>query len=106
MRYILDTGVISELVRPKPSPSVVEWVRNQQEERLFLSVLTLGELRKGMERLTDGPRRRRLENWLAHDLKLRFTGRWLRLTKKWPNDGGSSPPRPPPAALFCRPSTA
>lgn len=77
MRYILDTCAISELVRPKPSPAVADWIRNQQEEHLFLSVLTLGELRKGIERLADGQRRRKLENWLDRDLRLRFTGRWL-----------------------------
>jgi predicted nucleic acid-binding protein len=44
---------------------------------LYLSVLTLGELRKGVERLADGRRRLRLENWLDSDLKLRFAGRWL-----------------------------
>jgi predicted nucleic acid-binding protein len=82
VRYILDTCAISELVRPKPSPSLVDWVRNQQEEHLFLSVLTLGELRKGMERLTDGHRRRHLENWLDRDLKLRFTGRWLAIDEE------------------------
>ena len=77
MRYILDTCAISELVRPTPSPAVADWIRNQQEEHLFLSVLTLGELRKGIERLADGQRRRKLENWLDRDLRLRFTGRWL-----------------------------
>jgi predicted nucleic acid-binding protein len=82
VKYILDTCAISELVRPVPSPAVVDWVRNQQEEHLFLSVLTLGELRKGMERLTDGRRRRCLENWLDRDLKLRFSGRWLAIDEE------------------------
>ncbi len=77
MRYLLDTCTISEFVRPQPTPSVTEWLRNQQEEHLYLSVLTLGELRKGIARLTDGRRRLRLENWLDRDLKLRFAGRWL-----------------------------
>lgn len=82
MKYILDTCAISELVRPRPSPVLVDWIRNQQEEHLFLSVLTLGELRKGMERLTDGRRRRSLENWLDRDLKLRFAGRWLAIDEE------------------------
>lgn len=77
MKYLLDTCVISELVRPKPDPSVVAWVRDQQEQHLFLSVLVLGELRKGIQRLPEGPKRARLENWLDCDLKLRFAGRWL-----------------------------
>ena len=82
MKYLLDTCAISELVRPKPAASVVEWVRHQQEEHLFLSVLTLGELRKGIDRLPDSRKRVRLENWLDGDLKLRFAGRWLRVDEE------------------------
>jgi toxin FitB len=77
VKYLLDTCVVSELVRPKSDPAVVAWVRSQQEEHLFLSVLTLGELRKGIQRLPDSRKRIRLENWLDRDLKLRFAGRWL-----------------------------
>jgi predicted nucleic acid-binding protein len=77
VKWLLDTCVISELVRPKPEPSVVEWVRHQQEEHLFLSVLTLGELCKGIQRLPDSHKRVHLENWLDRDLKVRFAGRWL-----------------------------
>jgi len=77
MRYLLDTCVVSELVRPAPIQNLVDWVNRQQEERLFMSVLTLGELRKGINRLTGGARRVRLEEWLDSDLRLRFAGRWL-----------------------------
>jgi predicted nucleic acid-binding protein len=77
VKYLLDTCVVSELTRPKPMPSVVNWVRSQREEHLFLSVLTLGELRKGIPRLPDSRKKVRLENWLDSDLKLRFAGRWL-----------------------------
>jgi toxin FitB len=77
VRYLLDTCVVSELTRLHPAPGVVDWVRSQQEEHLFLSVLTLGELRRGIERLPDSRKRRRLENWFDRDLKLRFSGRCL-----------------------------
>lgn len=77
MRYLLDTCVISELVRPKPEKPVVDWIHGQQEEHLYLSVMTLGEIRKGIERLADNRKRIRLGTWLDRDLKLRFTGRWL-----------------------------
>lgn len=77
MNYILDTCAISELVRPQPARAVVEWIRGQPEEHLYLSVLTLGELRKGVDRLATGRRRRQLEDWLDRDLRLRFAGRWL-----------------------------
>jgi len=77
LKYLLDTCVVSELVRMVPSKGVVDWIRSQQEERLFMSVLTLGELRKGIGRLAEGAMRTRLENWLDGDLRLRFAGRWL-----------------------------
>jgi toxin FitB len=77
VRYLLDTCVISELVRPKPERSVVDWIHGQQEEHLHLSVMTLGEIRKGIERMEDNRKRIRLGTWLDRDLKLRFTGRWL-----------------------------
>ena len=77
MTYLLDTCVISELVRPAPVQALIAWINSQPEERLFLSVLTLGELRKGINRLAEGAKRSRLENWLDNDLRLRFAGRWL-----------------------------
>jgi predicted nucleic acid-binding protein len=77
VKYLLDTCVVSELTRPNPIKALVDWIGSQQEERLFMSVLTLGELRKGIDRLQDGAKRSRLENWLDCDLRLRFTGRWL-----------------------------
>ncbi len=48
MNYLLDTCLVSELIKKKPEPRVVEWVRQHPEERLYLSVLTLGELEKGI----------------------------------------------------------
>lgn len=77
MRYVLDTCLISELIRVKPDPNVVAWVAEQQEQNLFVSVVTLGELRKGIERLAEGRKRTRLVNWLDGDFKIRFVGRLL-----------------------------
>ena len=77
MRYLLDTCLLSELVKPRPDPSVIAWVSQQNESQLFLSVLTLGELRKGVERLKDGRKRVRLAQWLEGELKPRFAGRLL-----------------------------
>ncbi len=77
MKYLLDTCVVSELVRPVPIKALVDWISIQPEERLFMSVLTLGELRKGIDRLPEGIKRARLENWLDSDLRLRFAGRWM-----------------------------
>lgn len=68
MSYLLDTNVISELVRPKPARIVLDWFGNIPSEALHISVLTLGEIRKGVEQMPDGVRREKLRLWLEHDL--------------------------------------
>jgi toxin FitB len=75
--FLLDTCVISELVRPRPQPSVVSWIEAADEESLFLSVLTLGELEKGIARSTDLRRRAKLTTWVRGHLADRFRGRLL-----------------------------
>lgn len=77
MSYLLDTNVVSECVKPRPAPRVVEWLAAVDEDRVFLSVVTLGELRHGIERLAAGRRRTRLDEWLRQDLTERFDGRVL-----------------------------
>jgi len=77
MNYLLDTNVVSELARPKPNPAVVDWFAHKPAESLYLSVLTLGEIRKGIAKLPDGPRKRNLSDWLAHDLPSWFSNRIL-----------------------------
>jgi len=73
--FLLDTNCISELVRPKPEPHVLEWMEAADEGLLYLSVLTLGEIRKGLAGLAQGKRRTHLETWLEVDLRARFSGR-------------------------------
>jgi predicted nucleic acid-binding protein len=73
--FLLDTNVISELVRPKPSPRVVAWMEAADEAMLYLSVVTVGEIRKGVAGLPQGKRRTRLETWLEAGLQARFAGR-------------------------------
>ncbi len=75
--FLLDTNVISELVRPRPEPRVKAWVAATDENLLYLSVLTLGEIRRGIASLKDASRRVALEAWLDSDLALRFAGRIL-----------------------------
>jgi predicted nucleic acid-binding protein len=75
--FLLDTNCISELVRPRPDPRVIAWVDAANEGLLFLSVLTLGEIRKGLAALHQSNRRTKLEAWLEVDLKARFHGRIL-----------------------------
>jgi toxin FitB len=77
VNYLLDTNAISEWVKPRPDPGVVRWFDEVDEDRTYLSVITLGELRKGVDRLTDGHRRDRIERWLTGELPGRFDGRVL-----------------------------
>ncbi len=72
MSFLLDTNVISELVRARPDQNVTRWIDILPSEALFLSVLSLGEIRKGVEKLATGSRRDRLVTWLEHDLPTWF----------------------------------
>jgi len=75
--WLLDTCVVSELVRPRPKASVVRWVLERDEDELFLSVITIGELEKGIARLPDSPKRVALEQWVRRELADRFRDRLL-----------------------------
>ena len=75
--FLLDTNCISELVRVRPEPRVVKWLEATDEGALYLSVLTLGEIRKGLAGLAQGKRRALLESWLEVELQARFSGRIL-----------------------------
>lgn len=77
MKYLLDTCVVSELVRRVPDDHVCAWVDARDEDALYLSVLTLGEVRKGIVKLADRTRRAALQAWLDRDLRDRFSGRIL-----------------------------
>ncbi|MBI5656344.1 MAG: type II toxin-antitoxin system VapC family toxin [Geobacter sp.] len=77
MKYLLDTCLISELVRREPNPEVVGWLDEQDEQALFLSVLNLGELQKGISKLPAGEKRDELQSWVGLDLVERFAGRIL-----------------------------
>jgi predicted nucleic acid-binding protein len=75
--FLLDTNVISEVVRTRAEPLVLEWLEGTDESLLYLSVLTLGEIRKGLALLPQGKRRTQLETWLEVELRARFLGRIL-----------------------------
>jgi predicted nucleic acid-binding protein len=75
--FLLDTNCISEVVRLRPEPRVMAWIEAAEESLLYLSVLTLGEIRKGVAALPQGKRRSRLETWLEVELQARFSGRIL-----------------------------
>jgi toxin FitB len=75
--FLLDTNCISEIVRIRPEPRVMIWIDEADENLLYLSVLTLGEIRKGVAALPQGKRRSGLEAWLEVELQARFSGRIL-----------------------------
>lgn len=87
MAWLLDTNIVSELRRPRPEPRVVDFVGGQRLEELYLSVVTLAELRFGIELLQDAVRRSALSDWLEHGVRPMFEDRVLPLSEdvmlKW-----------------------
>ena len=79
MKYLLDTCLISEMVKPKPNAAVVRWLDERDESTLYLSVLTMGELHKGINKLSENARKEALQAWVNHDLVQRFEGRILEI---------------------------
>jgi len=77
MSYLLDTNVVSETIRRNPNKAVMSWLDQIPGEALFISVLTLGEIRKGIEALSDSRRREKLRLWLDHELPRWFDERVL-----------------------------
>ena len=77
MSFLLDTNVISEWVKPRPDSGVIEWLAEVDEDRVFLSVVSLAELRYGIERMPPGARRNRLDSWLREEVPARFESRIL-----------------------------
>jgi hypothetical protein len=75
--FLLDTNVVSEWVKPQPNPRVVSWLHDVDEDRVFLSVVSLAEIRRGIELMPPGRRHDLLLSWLAEDLPARFAGRIL-----------------------------
>lgn len=77
MSYLLDTNVLSELVRSKPNENVVKWFEVIPDEVLYLSALTVGEIRKGIENIKDKERKEKLRLWLENEVPEWFGDRIL-----------------------------
>jgi toxin FitB len=77
MKVLLDTNVLSEVRRPAPEPKVLAWLDTIDEDRAFISVASIAELKRGIALMEDGRRRAALATWLAVDLPGRFSGRIL-----------------------------
>jgi predicted nucleic acid-binding protein len=75
--FLLDTNVVSEWVKPGPNQGVIAWLRTAGESNLYLSVVSLAEVRQGIERMPTGTRRTNLDAWLTDQLTVRFERRTL-----------------------------
>lgn len=97
MKYLLDTCAISEMVKPQPHKAVVDWIEGCDEDSIFLSVLTVGEIQKGIAKLSDERRRAKIQQWLDTDLRDRFEDRILAVSEEvaltWGNMEGESKAR-------------
>jgi predicted nucleic acid-binding protein len=102
--WLLDTCIVSELVRQKPKSSVVSWIREREEDGLFLSVITIGELEKGIAKLPNSVRRVTLEQWVRRELADRFRDRLLVIdsgvTARWGTMVGVSEARGQPLPVI------
>ena len=87
MNYLLDTCVLSELIRENPEANVASWISGIPETSMYLSVLTIGEIHKGIEKLPESKKKDRLHKWVNSDLCIRFKNRILDLdlevSTKW-----------------------
>ena len=79
--WLLDTNILSEMRRPRPEPKVASFIAAQPLDRLFVSTVTLAELRFGIERLTDQARRADLHHWVTNQIRPMFDGRVLEITE-------------------------
>ncbi|QQR60058.1 MAG: type II toxin-antitoxin system VapC family toxin [Candidatus Melainabacteria bacterium] len=79
MKYLVDTCVISELAKTDPNANVVRWIDSQELNNIHLSVITIGEIRRGIEKLKDGTRKNRLQSWLEDELLSLFGSRLLHI---------------------------
>ena len=75
MNYLLDTNVISELISKQPDKRVVDWLDRLDPNTVYLSVITIGEIRRGIEKIPPSKRRDRVKEWLEGDLLLRLRSR-------------------------------
>jgi predicted nucleic acid-binding protein len=102
MNYVLDTNVISELITRHPNQNVIDWIDKLDPETIYLSVITIGEVRKGIEKLAPSRRKDEMTLWLTNDLLLRFADKivditstvmlvWGELTGQMEREGKSMP---------------
>jgi predicted nucleic acid-binding protein len=98
MRYLIDTNVICETIKTTPNAKVINWFNNIDNNSLYISVLTIGEIQKGLEKTTDIDRKEKISTWLDHDLLPWFDNRILDINRliviKWGEISSKSKTKP------------
>ncbi|MBI9045014.1 MAG: type II toxin-antitoxin system VapC family toxin [Anaerolineaceae bacterium] len=79
MNYLLDTCILSEFARKRPEEKVIEWLDSIDEEMLFISVISIGEIQRGIEKMEESNRRGKLSAWLNMDVRKRFGNRLIKI---------------------------
>lgn len=82
MSFLIDTMVLCEPTKARPNPGALAWLAAQPVSAIAVSVISLGEVAYGLLRLDDGPRKARLQDWLARDILAAFGGRMLSVDAK------------------------
>jgi toxin FitB len=82
MKYLFDTCVISEFIAKQPNPKVIDWVNRLSETDIYLSVMTIGEIAKGIEKLSKSKRKTELATWLDDELPIRFSGKIFEINRE------------------------
>ncbi len=106
MSFLLDTNAVSEWMKPRPNRGVMQWMDGVDEDSVFLSAITIVELRYGVDRLPAGKRRRQLDQWLRQDLPQRFDSRILPIDVVVADAGGRIMARREAAGRRIEPSDA
>lgn len=88
MSYLIDTNVISELVKGKQNAKVVKWFESVSDQDLYLSALTIGEIRKGIEKIQNSEKKEKIRMWLDQELPSWFDNRILAIDKQVANKWG------------------
>jgi toxin FitB len=104
MRCLLDTCVISELIKPKPDERVMSWLLEQNDSDLYVSALTFGELQRGIEKLPASRKKEEINNWVENEMKRRFQNRTLEIdlfiAKAWGKIQGIADKKGKPMPIF------
>ena len=86
--FLLDTNLISELIRPKPDANVVSWIANHMASELFITSMTIGELTRGAQKIGNTKRELELQHWISYDIMQQFNHRILAFDTKAARDWG------------------